>query len=101
LNRYRLTKNAAQDLKNIWRYTYNTHGVSQADKYASTLKTACIAITETPHTWRSLNIAGKTLRVYHCEHHYIFYTMEKDAVMIIAFLHERMDFIARLKMRLT
>jgi hypothetical protein len=49
---------------------------------------------------RVLKLAGSEVRIYECEHHFIVYLADDTAVIIIAFLHERMDFVARLKARL-
>ena len=43
-----------------------------------------------------------TLKVCHCEHHYVFYIClpGDNQPVIIAVLHERMDMLVRLKTRL-
>ncbi len=97
---YSITKAAADDLKEIWHYTANNHGESQADRYVATLKTGCTKITENPTLRRILKLAGHEIRTYECEHHYIVYLINNAEVVIIAFLHERMDFVARLNARL-
>jgi plasmid stabilization system protein ParE len=71
VNSYRITLQAADDLKGIWRYTADNHGESQADSYVNTLKAGCEKIADTP------------------------------TILILAFLHERMDFVTRLKERLS
>lgn len=98
---YRITEQAATDLKDIWCYTANNHGESQADWYVDALKTGCTKIAENPSIWKVLKLAGHDVRVYHCEHHYIVYLTDDVGIVIIAFLHERMNFLARLKARLT
>jgi toxin ParE1/3/4 len=39
------------------------------------------------------------IRIHRCEHHYIVW-LDEDRPIIIAVLHERMDFVRRLKDRL-
>ncbi len=97
---YRITKAAASDLKEIWHYTANNHGESQADRYVASLKNGCVKITENPTLRRVFKLAGHEIRTYKCKHHYIVYLVNDAEVTIIAFLHERMDFVARLKVRL-
>lgn len=102
--RYKITKPAADDLKAIWRYTFDRHGEDQADKYLTALKAGCRKIADNPEGWRSLTLAGHDVRLYHCEHHYIVYTttgIRGAKVAILAFLHERMNIMARLQDRLT
>jgi toxin ParE1/3/4 len=98
---YRITLQAADDLKEIWLYTADNHGESHADSYVNTLKTGCEKIADTPTIRQVLRVAGRDVRIYHCEHHYIVYLVGDAEVIIIAFLHERMDFVTRLKERLS
>ncbi len=97
---YKIAEQAARDLKEIWGYTVSHHGESQASWYVNALKTGCEKITENPTIWQVLKVAGYDVRYYHCEHHYIVYLADDTVVVIIAFLHERMNFVARLKARL-
>jgi toxin ParE1/3/4 len=98
---YRITKQAARDLKEIWHYTATNHSESQADRYVAKLKAGCTKITANPTIRRVLKLVGSEVRLYECEHHFIVYLADDAEVVIIAFLHERMDFVARLKARLS
>jgi toxin ParE1/3/4 len=100
VSNYRITKQAAEDLKKIWIYTATNHGDSQANNYTAALKAGCEKIAGNPSMWRVFQIADRDVRFYRCEHHYIIYLVDEVEVVIIAFLHERMDFIARLETRL-
>lgn len=100
--RYAITEPAANDLKEIWRYTADRHGEAQADRYLSTLKAGCGKIAAAPERWRSVTLAGYEVRFYRCEHHYIAYAttgIKGAQVAILAFLHERMDIMTRLQDR--
>ncbi len=99
MSNYRITKQAAADFKKIWTYTATNYGDSQADYYTAALKAGCAKIAENPTIWRVLQLADRDVRFYRCEHHYIVYLFDEVEVIIIAFLHERMDFIARLETR--
>jgi toxin ParE1/3/4 len=96
---YRITRQAARDLKEIWHYTANNHGEIQADRYVAILKAGCTNITKNPTIRRVLNLAGSEVRIYECGHHFIGKIDNETEVIIIAFLHERMDFVSRLKAR--
>ncbi|MGH2414951.1 MAG: type II toxin-antitoxin system RelE/ParE family toxin [Microcystaceae cyanobacterium] len=94
---YRLTKQAANDLKDIWHYTADTHSETQADIYLTALKTGCVKIAENPNRWRILKLENCEVRFYLCEHHYIVYLASgtKDTeVVILAFL---LDILTGLK----
>ena len=96
---YELTPAADADLGNIWDYTYETWGFDQADKYFDLILACCEAIAA--GTARSKFVEGlaEGLRVHRCQHHYIFFLVGSRPV-VLAILHERMDFFARLKDRL-
>ena len=100
---YALTLDAEEDLTEIWVYTHETWGLAQADKYYR-LIAACLEAIGNGHA-RSKTLEGlpNDLRIHRCEHHYIFFMEEGDKdhrPIIIAILHERMDFLQRLKDRL-
>lgn len=94
---YRIEKQAAQDLKEIWRTTTSNFSEKQADKYVAALKTGCRRIADYPAIGKLLKLTYKDIRLYHCEHHYIVYLTNDVEVVVIAFLHEKMDFVDRLK----
>ncbi len=97
---YSITEQAADDLKKIWHYTASNHGEAQADRYVDALKAGCVKVTENPTLWRVLKLTSNDVRIHHCEHHYIVCLASDTEAIIIAFLHEKMDFVARLKARL-
>ncbi len=41
------------------------------------------------------HVRGAVIRIHRCEHHYIVW-LDEDRPVIIAILHERMDFMRRL-----
>lgn len=97
---YKITKQAAGDLKEIWQHTASNYGESQADRYVAALKAGCTKIAKNPAIQKVLKLAMHDVRIYRCEHHYIVSLADDSEIVIIAFLHERMDFVARLKARL-
>lgn len=96
---YALTLDAEEDLSDIWVYTYETWGRAQADKYYDLLAACFEAIGGGAAQSKTLRGLPEGVRIHRCEHHYIFF-IEQDRPIIIAILHERMDFLQRLKDRL-
>lgn len=92
---------AEQDLLDIWTYTYDKWGEMQADDYLRQLDYGFRQIAAMPLSGKLLTEIDAHLRVYHCRHHYIFYLIERDEVIIIAVLHEKMDSLQRLRARIT
>ncbi len=96
---YDLTLAAEEDLRVIWRYTYETWGLEQAEKYFNQIEACCEAVGEGRARSRSFDELPEDVRVYRCKHHYIVW-LTGDRPIIIAVLHERMDFVHRLRDRL-
>ena len=96
---YDLTRAAEEDLRSIWRYTHETWGAAQADKYLDQIKGCCAAIAQGRALSKTFQELPEGLRIHRCEHHYIAWIAGERPV-VIAVLHERMDFVRRLKSRL-
>jgi toxin ParE1/3/4 len=96
---YDLTLAAETDLRDIWRYTYKTWGFDQAEKYFDQIEACCEAVGD--GRARSMVPEGlqEGFHIHRCEHHLIAW-MAGTRPVIIAILHERMDFVRRLKGRL-
>jgi toxin ParE1/3/4 len=98
---YLLTPSAEDDLKDIARYTLKHWGKKQSLHYASHLETRFLEITDRTCFSHFFSERYPQIQVTRCEHHYIFYLHpEGQLPCIIAVLHERMDWVARLKNRL-
>ena len=95
---YDLTAAAGEDLTNIWRYTYETWGADQADRSFERIAACCDAVGEGHARSRSFDELPDDVRVLRCEHHHVVW-LTGDRPIIIAILHERMDFLQRLKDR--
>ena len=96
---YDLTLGAEADLRDIWRYTYKKWGLEQAEKYFDQIEACCEAVGD--RRARSKTLAGlqEGVHIHRCEHHSIVWLVGRRPV-VIAILHERMDFMNRLKGRL-
>ena len=49
MNTYDLTLAAEEDLRAIWRYTYETWGIEQAETYLEQITTCCESVGEGRH----------------------------------------------------
>lgn len=96
---YDLSLAAEDDLRGIWRYTYDTWGIEQAERYFDQIEACCDAVGAGRARSRSFNQLPDDVRIHRCEHHYIVWLVGERPI-IIAILHERMDFVQRLKHRL-
>lgn len=96
---YDLTLAAEEDLRGIWRYTFETWGHEQADKYLDQLGDCFDAIAIRRAQSRSLPQLPDEVRIHRCQHHCIFW-LAIDRPIIIAVLHEKMDILLRLEDRL-
>ncbi|MFZ3581698.1 type II toxin-antitoxin system RelE/ParE family toxin [Loktanella sp. DJP18] len=94
-----LTLAAEEDLRGIWRYTYETWGFKRAETYFDRIEACCEAVGRKHAQSKTLDGLPNGIRIHRCEHHYIFW-LDGDRPVIIAILHERMDFMRRLKDRL-
>lgn len=90
-----------EDLRGIARYTVDTWGIEQADRYAAQLEKHFQGIAEnTVHT-RTFSKHRPELRYSRCQHPVVFHLDRKNKPpLVIAVLHERMDLMTRLKNRL-
>jgi len=95
-----LTRQAEQDLSDIWRYTYDKWGERQADDYLHKLESCFNKIATGQLQLRDLLDHSTKIKFIRCEHHYIFLII-KHKPIIIAVLHEKMDLLQRIKKRLT
>ena len=97
---FTLTKQAEQDLKEIWHYTDKKWGEEQADSYTADLKQCCESLCVNPAMAKALYEVHGSLRVYLCKHHYVFFLEQEDRLLFTAFLHERMDALRHIQHRL-
>ena len=96
---YKITEDAEADLLKIWQYTAKTWGRAQADNYFHQIEDCFNKIAAGKARSRQPLAAHKKLKSVRYEHHYVFFLAESEPV-IMAILHEKMNFIARLEKRL-
>src|SRR5690606_11979273 len=97
-NQYRISKQAVEDLNDIWIYTFNKWSKEQADRYYDLIIGEIEFIADNYMTGKSAEQTRKDYRVTKIKSHLIFYRKtENNIVEIVRILHERMDIKNRLK----
>ena len=94
--RYKLTRKAKEDLKEIWKYTALNWSESKADLYYERFFIAFDHISSYPKlvgTDYSEVIDG--LYGYPFQRHIIMYMVEDSRTVILRILHQRMDIKSR------
>ena len=93
---FRLTVKARADLLDIGRYTQQTWGRDQRNRYLSRLDEAFHLLARERDRGRPCDDIRQGYRKYHLGRHVIFYRQTGEDIEIIRILHERMDIEARL-----
>ena len=92
---------AESDLRGIIRYSRKTWGLAQANIYKAKLNRCMEALANGSGLYKSFTAGSFELRMGFYEHHYIFMLPRKNApALIVAILHERMNIIERIAVRL-
>ena len=95
---YILTNKAVNDLSEIWDYSYNVWSEKQADKYYNLLLKYCEELAADPNLGKSYIEVDKNIFGFKASHHIIFYTkLKKNQILIVRFLHNRMDLKSRIQ----
>lgn len=82
---------AREDLKQIWRYTCQTWGEAQADRYLDDLGLTIERLAKNPALGSAREHVRPGYRAMLCGHHLIYYTVQTNAIRIVRVLHERVD----------
>lgn len=97
-NNYRISKQAIDDLNDIWVYTFHKWSKEQADSYYGLIIGEIEFIADNYLTGKSAEQTRKNYRVTKIKSHLIFYRkVENEIVEIVRILHQRMDIKTRLK----
>ncbi len=96
--KYKISREAEKDLKNIWVYTKNKWSRKQADRYFSLIIQEIKFVASQPMSGESIEDIRKNYRFTKIKSHLIFYRKtDSDCIEIIRILHQRMDVKYRLK----
>jgi toxin ParE1/3/4 len=79
------------DLENIWRYTFETWSLQQADDYQRQLVIAFSALAKGTRRSRNLQAVRPGYFSAVCNSHCIFYRKTETGILIVRILHQRMD----------
>lgn len=90
------SREAVDDLSEIYLYSAKTWSVLQADKYAHLIKSACDDIVAHRKRGRDFSDVTENLLGYKVGKHIIFYRLNIKGMHVIRILHERMDYHNRL-----
>ena len=98
---YVLTKGAADDLSAVIRHSLQHWGRERTRTYVMQLEAAVIAVAADQGVYKDLSSVYPMLRMAKSGKHFIFCLPRvNNASLVLAILHERMDMIERLKVRL-
>lgn len=96
-NKYRISKQAINDLNDIWSYTFHKWSKEQADRYYDLIIGEIEFIADNFMTGKSAEQTRKNYRITKVKSHLIFYRKaENDIVEIVRILHQRIDIKKRL-----
>ncbi len=94
---FRLTKEALQDLNQIWIFTLQNWSKKQADRYYDVLLNEIRYISKNPFVGKSIDHLRPSYRLTKVKSHIIFYrTLTDNKVEIVRILHQRMNVKDRL-----
>jgi len=94
---FRLTNAAKEDLKSIGRYTQDTWGAEQRNRYLTLLDGCFHDLAANPLIGRECSDVRPGYRKYRIGKHLVFYRQgEVGWIEIVRILHERMDVETRL-----
>lgn len=89
--KFKLSKKAAQDLKEIYQYGYREYGEKRADNYIQELEKAFVLLAENPLFCRERIEFVPPVRIHPHNKHLIVYVCRADRILIVRLLHEHMD----------
>lgn len=93
MSRYILSRAAESDLRSIIEYTLNEWGEAQVIAYRDRLEARLALLSKFPDIGR-VHVCLPEDVLYVVEgKHYVFYRIENDDVLILRFIHYRMDII--------
>ncbi|WP_047414191.1 type II toxin-antitoxin system RelE/ParE family toxin [Cellulophaga sp. Hel_I_12] len=95
---YRISKQAIDDLNDIWVYTFHKWSKEQADRYYDLIIGEIEFIADNYLIGKSVELTRKDYRVTKIKSHLIFYRKaENEIVEIVRILNQRMDIKKRLR----
>jgi len=96
--KYRISKEALNDLEILWLYTFETWSFEQADRYLNLLMDEIEYLTVNPKSGKDYSHIRKGYFRSRVKSHFIFYkiNLKDNELEIIRILHQQMDIESRL-----
>ncbi len=96
--KYKISKEAENDLEKIWLYTFEQWSIEQADYYYDLIIDEIEYLSENPKSGKDYNEIRKGYFRSRIKSHFIFYKINvaKEKIEIIRILHQQMDIDNRL-----
>lgn len=82
---------AETDLENIWLYSFETWGESQADRYYDKLIAGIDSLLANPLSGQERDSIRKGYRSIQINRHVVYYRLQGETIDIVRILHERMN----------
>ena len=92
MGQYRLSPRAQADLENIWDYTEERWGQSQAESYVRSIQAAIAAVTEDPRRGQKCDDIRKGYLGYSVERQVLFFRQIPEGIDVVRILHQSMNF---------
>lgn len=96
-SRYRLSRRALADLRDILVYSGNQWGNAQAETYITELYACFQKIAEAPDLGLKRQTRVQPFRMVAAQKHFIIYDVMRDTVVILTIQHQKRDIEALIK----
>lgn len=95
---YKISFKAAEDLEDIWLYTFENWSLEQADRYLDLIFDEIEYLAANPTAGKDFSHVRKNYRRSRVKSHIVFFRQEEgqNDIEVIRVLHERMDLETRL-----
>lgn len=94
--KYKLSREAKNNLEKIWLYTYETWSIKQADRFFNLIMDEIEYLTENPNSGKDYSEIRKGYFRSKVKSHFIFYRINLKEIEIIRILHQQTDIDSRL-----
>lgn len=94
--RLRLTYRAANDLRDIERYSIEKWGRRTADEYLADMEAALQRLVENPELLREEPDFHSSLRFYRVNRHWLVCEVQADLILVLTVAHASMDVRSRI-----
>ena len=92
----KFSKQASQDIEEIYLYGFINFGEEQADLYAFKMQEFLEMMRSNPEIGRLDTRVNPVIRRFDFENHVIFYDINDTTIVIVRVLHNSMDFVKHL-----